>query len=466
MNRRQFNRTAFMAAGAALLGEAALRVGSPRRALAQSLPSLPDPNSSGIEHIVAITMENRSFDHFLGWLPNADGRQGGLTYLDPNGVPHATHSLSGNYTGCPAADPDHSYAGGRIEYNGGAMNGFLLDPANDAYCIGYYGSRDIPFYAALARNYTTCDRYFASILGPTFPNRMFIHSAQTDRLSNTLTFTSMPTIWDRLAAANVSHAYYFNNIPFLALWGLKYAGISKTFDQFLVDAASDTLPSVSFLDPRFTILDDGTGNDDEPHADIRRGDRFLYDVFNAVSKSPGWSSTILIVNFDEWGGFFEHVPPPRAQAANTVDPDMVGGKTLLGMRVPVVVASPWSAGDPANPSVSSLTFDHTSVLKLIEWRWGLSPLTPRDGSNDVNNLAYALDFDHPQTAVPALPKPRSPLFVPPCFTGLFGGALGSELPSPAGRTSSAKTLGATNARNSTAWKSLRDVAHRNGFKVE
>jgi hypothetical protein len=152
--------------------------------------------------------------------------------------------------------------------------------------------------------------------------------------------------------------------------------------------------------------------------------------------------------------------------ANTVDPDMVGGKTLLGMRVPVVVASPWSAGDPANPSVSSLTFDHTSVLKLIEWRWGLSPLTPRDGSNDVNNLAYALDFDHPQTAVPALPKPRSPLFVPPCFTGLFGGALGSELPSPAGRTSSAKTRGAASARNSTAWKSLRDVAHRNGCKVE
>jgi phospholipase C len=452
MNRREFNRTGFLAAGAALLGKGALRNGI---VMAQPLPALPNPEASGIEHIVAVTMENRSFDHFFGWMPNADGRQAGLMFADPHGVAHATHSLSGNNTGCPGADPEHSWPGARVEYNGGKMDGFLLDPANDTYCIGYYGKKDIPFYAALAQNYTTCDRYFVSILGPTFPNRMFIHAAQTDRLTTTAGPTRLPTIWDSLAEADVSHAYYFSNLPYLALWGAKYLGITKTYGEFKADAAHGRLPAVAFLDPRYTVLDDGTGNDDHPHADIREGDRFLYDVFEAVSKGPDWSSTVLIINFDEWGGFFEHVPPPRAQAANNVDPDIVGGKTLLGMRIPVVVASPWSAGDPNDPVINSLVFDHTSVLKLIEWRWGLKPLTPRDASGDVNNLAYALDFDHPQTAVPSLPKPHTPFIAAPCFQGMFGGLFSRENDKALSGSSRAAALG-----------DLRAAAQNNGFKVQ
>jgi phospholipase C len=466
MNRRQFNRTALFAGSAAMFGGAAFRIGSQHQALAQSLPSLPSPESSGIEHIVSVTMENRSFDHFFGWMPNTDGKQTGLTYLDANGVAHATHSLAGDNTGCPAADPDHSYTGARIEYNSGAMDGFLLDASNDTYCIGYYGQKDIPFYSALAQNYTTCDRYFPSILGPTFPNRMFIHAAQTDRLTNSVDLTSLPTIWDSLDAAKVSHAYYFNNIPYLALWGIKYLGITKTYSQFIDDARNGTLPSVSFLDPRYTVLDDGTGNDDHPHADIREGDRFLYDVFEAVSKGPGWSSTVLIINFDEWGGFFEHVPPPRAQAANNVDTDIVGGKTLLGMRVPVVIASPWSAGEPANPLVNSLVFDHTSVLKLIEWRWGLPPLTPRDASTDVNNLAYALNFNNPQTSVPVLPKPYTSFIATPCFANLFGGISSTGVVSPSGVSSSTARTPSSSARKTAIWGDLRSVAQRNGFKVD
>ena len=459
MNRRQFNRATLMTAGATLLGRQALRFGAPREALAQSLPSLPTPEASGIEHIVAVTLENRSFDHFFGWMPNANGKQAGLTYVDTHGVAHPTHSLSGNNTGCPGADPDHSYSGARIEYDAGKMDGFLLDPANDTYCIGYYGEKDIPFYAALARNYTTCDRYFASILGPTFSNRMFIHAAQTDRLTNSASLTTLPTIWDSLAAANVSRAYYFNNVPYLAFWGPKYLGITKTYNQFKQDAANGTLPSVSFLDPRYTILDDGTGNDDHPHADIREGDKFLYDVFQAVSKGPGWSSTVLVINFDEWGGFFEHVPPPRAQAANNVDTDIVGGKTLLGMRVPVVVASPYSAGNPKNPLINSMVFDHTSVLKLIEWRWGLQPLTPRDASSDVNNLAYALDFNHPQTAVPTLPKPQTPFLAAPCFQNFFGGIFSSDVAPQSGTLPSS-------AQKTAVWGELLSQAQKNGFSVQ
>ncbi|HEX3469917.1 MAG TPA: alkaline phosphatase family protein [Silvibacterium sp.] len=459
MNRRQFNQAALLAGGTTLLGAAASRFGATHLAMAQTSPSLPSPESSGIEHIVSVTMENRSFDHFFGWMPNADGEQAGLSYVDNSGVTHATHSLSGDNTGCPGADPDHSYAGSRVAYDGGMMDGFLRAGSNDTYCIGYYGENDIPFYAALAQNYTTCDQYFAAILGPTFANRMFIHAAQTDRLTDSIAPTSLPTIWDSLAAANVSHAYYFNNVPYLALWGIKYLGITKTYDQFKEDAANGTLPAVSFLDPRYTILDDGTGNDDHPHADIREGDKFLYDVFKAVSEGPDWSSTVLIINFDEWGGFFEHVPPPRAQAANDVDTDIVNGKTLLGMRIPVVVASPFSAGDPANPIINSLVFDHTSVLKLIEWRWGLQPLTPRDASSDVNNLAYALNFNNPQTAVPSLPKPHTPFFVVPCFEDLLGGIFGSDVTRREGVPSSS-------AKKTAVWRDLRTMSQKNGFPVQ
>ena len=185
-----------------------------------------------------------------------------------------------------------------------------------------------------------------------------------------------------------------------------------------------TLPAVSFIDPIYTVLDDGTGNDDHPHADIRKGDRFLYDTFEAVANGPNWPNTVFIVNFDEWGGFFEHVAPPRAAAPNNVDPDLINGKALLGFRVPTVIASPFSAGASNDPRVSALVFDHTSVLKLIEWRWGLAPLTARDASNDVQNLAYALNFEHPNNAVPTLPQPVAPILGAPCLGsgGILGGA--------------------------------------------
>ena len=145
----------------------------------------------------------------------------------------------------------------------------------------------------------------------------------------------------------------------------------------------------------------------------------------AVASGPKWANTVFIVNFDEWGGFFDHIAPPRATAANNVDTDLVNGKALLGLRVPTVVASPFSRGNPAESRVSALVFDHTSVLKLIEWRWGLAHLTPRDASTDVNNLAYALNFGQPDATVPSLPAPQAPLILTPCLQTLGSGILSS-----------------------------------------
>ncbi len=268
-------------------------------------------------------------------------------------------------------------------------------------------------------------------------------------MNNTTNISSLPTIWDRLATAGVSANYFYSNVPFLALWGAKYLGISRLYQEFLLAASTGTLPAVSFIDPRYTVLDDGTGNDDHPHADIRRGDLFLDQTLEAVAKGPKWANTIFIVNFDEWGGFFEHIVPPRATAANNVDPDLVNGKALLGLRVPTVVASPFSRGNPADPRVSALVFDHTSVLKLIEWRWGLAPLTARDASSDVANLAYALNFKEPDDSVPNLPQPQAPLIAAPCLANLSGGILGT------GSTTTAPS----------EWQTLAAQATALGFKA-
>ena len=378
--------------------------------------TLPAANSSGIDHIVVVTMENRSFDHFLGWLPGADGRQAGLTFNDASGKPHESYNLAPDFEGCGHNDPDHSYSGSRTAYDSGAMDGFLRAGKNDIFSIGYYTEASVPFYAALARNYLVCDRYFAGILGPTFANRMFLWAAQTDRLGDDVTLSSLPTIFDRLAAAGVSHKYYFNNLPYLAFWGLKYFGSTSLFGNFLSDAAAGTLPAVSYVDPTYTILDDGTGDDDHPHADIRNGEAFLAKVYHAITSGPKWKNTVLIITFDEWGGFFEHVAPPRVVAANALDTDQVNGQVLLGMRVPPIIVSPFTRNTTGNPQVTHTVFDHTSILKLIEWRYGLAPLTPRDASPQIGNPATSLNFTSPVTALPVVPNAPS-VFATPCFGG-------------------------------------------------
>jgi len=387
MNRRTFLKTTGAAATTPLLSE-----------LVSGATAAPD-----IQHVVLVMMENRSFDHLFGWLPNADGKQAGLEYPNKTGGQNATWELAPDFTGCAYGDPDHSYSGARLEVNGGKMNGFLQPESSGLNAIGYYREQDLPFRAALARNYTTCDRYFPSILGPTFPNRIFQHAGATDRLDDDFSICSLPTIWDNLAAKGVSHRYYFSNIPFLALWGQKYVDICGLYAEFLVDCAAGTLPAVSFVDPTYTTLDN-LDEDDHPYSDVRNGDAFLAKTFQAVSNSPNWPNTVMIINYDEWGGFYDHVPPPRAIAPNDVDTDLVDGKALLGCRVPTIVASPWTLGNPSHPRVNHTVFDHTSVLKLIESVWDVPAVAARERSNDVGNLLEVLDSNH-QPVVPSLPNP-------------------------------------------------------------
>jgi phospholipase C len=376
--RREFLRGLAGVAGAAAVSRAGMGAFGGRAPSRVPPGRLPPPGESGIDHVVVVMMENRSFDHYLGWVPGANGRQAGLVYTDSLGVPHTTSHWP-EFQGCAHPDPDHSFEGGRVQYNGGRCDGWLRSGENDEYSIGYYTDADLAFYRGAARDWTVCDNYFAAIMAETYPNRFYQHAAQTDRLHNSTAQASVPTIWDRLAGAGLTGRYYFSDAPFTALWGTKYLDISRPFPTFLADCATGNLPEVAFVDPRFLDEGSGTSGDDHPHADIRVGQQFLNQIYDAVTQSPDWENTVLVINYDEWGGFFDHVPP-------TVAPDANPDWGLRGFRVPCLVISPRSR----RGSVHHGEFDHTSVLKLIEWRWNLPALTPRDAA--ARNLADALDF--------------------------------------------------------------------------
>src|SRR5689334_16283716 len=145
--------------------------------LRSSTTGVPAPDASGIEHIVVVMMENRSFDHFLGWLPGADGRQAGLTFTDKAGKKLKTQRLAPDWQGCAHPDPDHSWDGGRTQLNGGRCDGFLRSGDNDVFSISYYAEHDLGFIQDAAKEFTTFDRFHCSLMGSTLPNREYMHAA-------------------------------------------------------------------------------------------------------------------------------------------------------------------------------------------------------------------------------------------------------------------------------------------------
>ncbi len=407
LSRRQFLTGVAAATGALALGGCGDGGGhsDPESA------SLPNPATSGIEHVIVVMMENRSFDHFLGWLPGADGMQQGLEFTDKQGESLPTRPLAPDFQNCQFEDPDHSYRGGRTQFNGGANDGWLRASTDDPFPIGYYTRDDLDFYRGAVPAWTTSDRYFGAMLGPTFPNRFYMHAAQTDRLSNSFTVSTLPTIWDRLADQGLSGTYYFSDLPVLALWGNRFTPISKPFDQFLDDASAGNLPNVAYVDPRFIGEAQGISNDDHPLADIRNGQAFLSQIYDAVTASPNWPDSVLIVNYDEWGGFYDHVPPPLAPLTD-LDPGL-GNDGRLGFRVPFLMVSPLAR----RGFVAHKQYDHTSILSLIEWRWGLDPLSIRDAT--AYNIAHALDFRRQKNlTAPRFSVPPGP-FGTPCTAALM-----------------------------------------------
>lgn len=394
-------------------------------------PVLPGPAQSGIDHVVLVVMENRSFDHYLGWLPGAHGKQAGLQFIDAFGNPQNSFRLATDpkygFQGCGFADPDHSYEGARTQLNGGKMDGWLLTAdtnktPGDLFPIGYYQAEDLSFFGSAARDWTVCDSYHCGILAETYPNRFYLMCGETDRLHNSNATCSLPTIFDRFAEKGVSANYYFSDVPFTALFGAKYLNTSKPFATFLTDAAAGTLPAFSYVDPRFTGENpQGVSADDHPNSDIRNGQVFLNQIYDAVRNGPGWQKTLLIITYDEWGGFFDHVPPFKrpVSAAET----QLGNDGYLGFRVPMVLIGP----RVKRGHVSHWPLDPSSIHQLLTWRFGLNALGARGGLPDTNSIAYALDFvAQPNLSAPAYSVPQGP------FGGVCSGSITGSVPGISG----------------------------------
>ncbi len=373
------------------------------------------PEHAPFDTVVVLMMENRSFDHFLGWVPGADGTQAGASYRDVNGAMQPTHRLAPDFQGCAFHDPAHDWESAARHYDNGACDQWLAtQKAGDTFPIGYYTADDLPVLAALARGHTVCDHYFCSVMGPTGPNRMYQWAATTDYLefdgildgtgkrpSNVQT-----TIFDRCRAAGVRAGYYAGKEPqSYAFASKKYDAITHSHADFFDAARKGTLPSVTFVDPDLDSVAEftGTATDDHPYGDVRAGEQWIAQVYAALAASPQWDRMVFVCTFDEHGGFYDHVPPPAVDD-DTVLPGSGPNPDLkrLGFRVPCIIGGPFA---PAR-IVNGGPFEHCSTLRMIEWRWRLEPMTARD--RGARNLADALDFSARAlpVALPALPAVR------------------------------------------------------------
>jgi len=402
--RREFLQrtavTAGLAAGAGLVLEPDRVVAAAARR--QRQVHIPSPRNLPIDTVVVLMMENRSFDHYLGWLPGADGRQAGLHYTDRHGRRFATHRLRDIYQGCAFLDPDHSWQGGRTELDHGRMDGFLR-AASDVFSIGYYEEPDLAFTPHMAKAFTTFDRFFCSLLSSTYPNREYMHAAQSyGEKDNSLPTSTAgfpdTTIFAALTKAGISNRYFFTDIPVSALWGANGLARSSHVQQYYEQAAAGTLPALSFVDPAFNGESQGTSGDEHPHGDVRVGQAFIADVVHAFMESPQWKRGALFVVYDEWGGFFDHVVPPRVPDPRS-SPRLSQDFGQMGFRIPAVVVSPYARRGYVDHAI----YGFESILKFIRYRHGIPPLTLRDLY--ANNIVAAFDFEHPNFEPPELPTP-------------------------------------------------------------
>jgi phospholipase C len=409
LRRREFLQRAALTAGltaglATVLDPDTLVAEAARR---QRRTRLPSPRNLPIDTFVVLMMENRSFDHYLGYMPEADGRQAGLSYVDRNGQRKFTRPLAPDFQGCAHPDPDHSWDDGRTHVNGGRMDGFLRSPDNDEFAISYYKEGDLGFIQPAAKALTTYDRMFCSILASTFPNREFMWAAESYGLKNNATPpqagypTGFPdnTIFAQMENAGLSTRYFFNDLPVSALWGARRLANSSRVEEYYTRAAAGTLPNLSFVDPAFANEGGGTSGDEHPHGDVRVGQAFMSDVVHAFMESPQWKRGALFIVYDEWGGFFDHVRPPRVpDMRNSTDVAQDFGR--LGIRIPAVAISPYAR----RGFVSHLKMSPVSVLKMISYRFGLPPLNRRVAYS--SNIARTFDWDSPpRLTPPTLPDP-------------------------------------------------------------
>ncbi len=366
-----------------------------------------------IEHIIIYMQENHSYDSYLGMLPRGDG------YTLVDGVPQNSNPLPSTQELAVFHAPDtcqlgqgvsQSWSSTHTQIDSGLMDGFLANGNTNA--MRYWDQTDIPFYYSLAQTFPICDRWFASAPAQTYPNRLYLQAATCQSLISTsadvltLPHPAGGTIWDKLDAFGISWADYAWDLPDIALFPTTFPTQKshvRSFDQFLLDCQSGSLPHVSIVSP-------GINNytEENPH-DVRLGEAYSASIINAVMHSPAWPKTAMFFMYDEHGGYYDHVPPPAAVPPDDILPAVAAAPgapdawNTYGLRVPAFVISPY-----AKPNyVSHVVHDHTSVLRFIETKWNLGALTRRDAHAD--NLLDCFDFSqHPFRPPPTLASPGLP----------------------------------------------------------
>ena len=410
LRRRDFLARAASVAGMA--GAASLL--PPDTLLAQAAAAkrapLPSARNMPIDHFVVVMMENRSFDHYFGWLEGADATQD-ATYEDPSGktvkTRHAS-TLEAEWQGCGHPDPGHGWNSGRAQLR----DGFLAEGSgNDEFALTYYEEGELEYIHAVARRYTLYDRFFCSVLTSTWPNRYYMWSAQSGGKKNNnppldTAGNQWETIFDRAIANGLDARYYNSDLPFSAVWGARGASWTRPLAEYYADCATGTLPHISFVDPPFRDGGggDGLSADEHPHGDVRLGQAWMADVVNAFVRSPNYRRGALFIVYDEWGGFFDHVTPPSVpdarQSAN-LDEDF----GQMGFRIPAVAISPYARKRKGEMRVSHQRLGFESILKLITYRYRLGNLTLRDAR--APNIGRTFDWRRrPDFEAPDLPDPE------------------------------------------------------------
>ena len=363
LTRRQFLGAA--AAGAALATFPAIRIGR----------AAPTP----LKNLVFLMQENRSFDHYFGLFPGAEGFPpcAPVTHASDPCLGAPAHDLEAAAAEAgPAGDPSQ-----RFERIGGSA------------ALSYYTGRDLPYYWALADRFTLCDHYFCSALGGTAINRVFSIAAAAGEIrdNGSLGEAALPavTIADRLDEARVDWRCYVANPPDSGAYNpFGYfparradARSARPYSEFLHDAAAGRLPAVSWVVAEDPLTEHGPN-------DVSWGERFVALTVNSLAAGPQWARSALVLSYDENGGFYDHVQPPRV--------DGLG----LGFRVPAIVVSPFSKAG----HVSSSVYEHCSSLALVERTFGLRPLAGRDAAADP--FGDVFDFAHAEPGFIDYPERR------------------------------------------------------------
>ncbi|MFI5121269.1 MAG: alkaline phosphatase family protein [Vicinamibacteria bacterium] len=429
LRRREFlGRTAALAGAAGLAGVLPAETLVAEAAKRAARTPLPKPKDLPIDTFVVLMMENRSFDHYFGWHPRADGKNAGLSYPNLDGSQmFPTHRLTPDFQGCGFRDPDHGWDGGRYQLNHGKLDGFYNGneegTGSDEFALGYYLKQDLGFIPHVADAYQLYDRYFCSILAGTYPNRHYQLAAQNGgQKSNVLpgveeqnTGFEWETILDRALARGIGVAYYVSDLPVPALYGQRGLGWVRPAAQFYTDAAAGALPPICFIDPPFR--DGGGGNgisaDEHPHGDVRLGQAFMSDVAHAFIESPQYRRGAMFINYDEWGGFFDHVRPRHLPDDRANRADLAEDWSITGFRVPAVAVSPFARAGKRG-RVSHMTCTHESILKLISYRYQLGFLTKRH--RYASNIGRSFDFSKRDFEPPGLPDPAAIAAIP-CTLG-------------------------------------------------